>query len=519
MRYLPDSYLSRAIAVVVLAASSTLCFSAHAAGDKKDSDQKLVARGQYVAEAADCVACHTAPGGAPFAGGQPLKSALGTLYGPNITPDLRTGIGSWSKADFEKALRLGVAEDGTYLYPAMPYDAYTKMTVGDMDALWAYLRSVPAVANTPPKNTLPFPFTVRSGLALWQSVYFKPGAYVPDTHRTAQWNRGAYLVEALGHCSECHTPRNAAQGLEDQHHLAGASISGWYAPDISNDSRSTLRRWNPAQLAQFFKTGAMPGNAKAVGPMQEAVHESLSKLTDADRLAMAVYLKAQPSIAQTVTAAAVKLPAERLDAGRRVYEDACSSCHQANGQGISGSVPALAGNDAVTAAEPSNVIMALLEGFAPDKNWGAMASFAHSLTDDQIADVTNYVRTAWGNAAAANATPWAVSTWRRTADMPSDEQHAMLCPDLTAAVIGPAMAEGPAALKEAASNRGRLAKLIADYRAARPTTSSAEVVEALSTAYCRAVAADHISATRMSAEISGFAQHVAVALGDPKHAT
>jgi mono/diheme cytochrome c family protein len=477
------------------------------------ADAALVARGEYVALLGDCMACHTAEGGRPFAGGAALKSAFGVLYGPNITPDDDTGIGTWTRSDFDRALRLGVDQKGSYLYPAMPYDAYTKMTAADMDALWAYMRSVPAVHNTPPKNTLPFPLTIRQGLAVWQSVYFKPGPFVADAHKSAQWNRGAYLVEALTHCSECHTPRNAAQGLESDHLLAGAQISGWYAPDISNDRNSKLNSWSTDELAGFLKTGTMPGNVKVVGPMQETVHDSLRHLKDSDLKAMAVYLKAQPSTAKPVTADKVRLPPERLADGRRVYQDVCSGCHQADGKGLAGGVPALAGNGAVTAGEPYNIIMAVLEGFPPQGTWGAMGSFANSLSDDQIADVANYVRTAWGNDAAPNATPWSVSTWRKNA-VANDESHALLCPTLATELVKPALSEGPAALKQAASDRARMTKLVSDYRAARPQTSPAQVVEALSTAYCRAVASDHISEARMSAQISDFAQRIAVALND-----
>jgi mono/diheme cytochrome c family protein len=480
----------------------------------------LAARGKYISIAADCMACHTAPGGEPYAGGQPLKSNLGTLYGPNITPDAQTGIGTWTKEDFDKALRLGIAKDGSYLYPAMPYDAYTKLTADDMDALWAFMRTVKAVNHTPPKNTLPFPFTVRSGLAVWQSAYFTPGPFVPHKDKGAVWNRGAYLIEALAHCSDCHTPRNLAQGLESQHLLAGAQISGWYAPDISVDANSKLKNWSTEELAGYLKTGTTPDNAKAVGPMAETIHDSLRFLKDSDLTAMAVYLKDQPTTAATVTASKAKLPADRLAAGKQVYEDNCSSCHHSDGKGLMGSVPALAKDDSVTSAEPYNVIMAILEGFPPQGSWGAMASFANSLSDDQIADVTNYVRTAWNNGAVPNATPWAVGTWRKNAVVRSgNEDHALLCPSLATDVLAPALAEKPENLKKAAGDRAQMAKLVSDYKTARPKSSNGQVIEALSTAYCRAVAADPISEARVSAQIASFAQRTAIALGAGKHAT
>ena len=480
----------------------------------------LVERGKYVSLAADCMSCHSAPGGKPYAGGNALKSDFGIIYGPNITQDVDTGIGSWSKADFERALRQGRSKDGSYLYPAMPYDAYTKLTPADIDALWAYMRTVPAVHNVPPKNTLPFPLTVRTGLAVWQGMYFTPGPFVPDAKKDAQWNRGAYLVQALAHCTDCHTPRNIAQGPETNHMLGGAAISGWYAPDISNDAKSTLNKWNVDQLAKFFKNGILPGNSKVVGPMSEAVHDSLRFLKDSDLRAMAIYLKDQPTTIQAVTAGKPKLAPEQLAAGKLVYENNCISCHQANGKGINGSVPALVNNDAVTAAEPYNVVMAMLEGFPAQGTWGAMGSFANALTDDQIADVSNYVRTAWGNDAVPNATPWSVSSWRKNADAPSAaEAHGLLCPSLSTDVLQPALTAGAGALKQAAGDSAKMVKLVSDYRAARPKTSNAQVIEALSTAYCRAVAADKLSDARVSAKIADFAGRAAMAIGSGKAAT
>jgi mono/diheme cytochrome c family protein len=477
------------------------------------------ARGKYIALAADCASCHTAPQGKPFAGGYALQSAFGTIYGPNITSDPETGIGAWSKADFERALRQGKRKDGAYLYPAMPYESYTKMTAADMDALWLYIKSIPAVRNTVPKNTLPFPLTIRSGLAVWQDLYFKPGLFQPTPAKDAQWNRGAYLVNALGHCNDCHTPRNVAQGLEMQHSMSGAQISGWYAPDISNDSLSKLNSWKTDELAGYLKTGLKPGNVKSFGPMQEVVSDSLQYLSAADLKSMAVYLKDQDSGSTAVAATKAKLPEESIVRGRRLYEDNCSSCHQRDGKGISGSAPALAGNDAITAGEPYNIIMAMLEGFAPQGSWGAMGSFA-SLSDDEIADIANYVRTAWGNGASPNAAPWSVGNWRAHASAPSQEtREALLCPSLPQAVMQPALDAGPAAVTQAASDRAKMSKLVDSYLSARPKSSTGELIEALSAEYCRAVAADHVSQPLMSARVADFAQRVALAAQSRKPST
>ena len=476
------------------------------------SSSSLIARGKYVTLAADCKSCHTASGRQPFAGGEPLETPFGTLYGSNITSDVQTGIGSWSEADFDRALRDGVRKDGAYLYPAMPYINYTKMSAADMHALWAYIRTVPAVRNTPPENKLPFPLSVRSGLGVWQSLYFKSGRFVPQPGRSAQWNRGAYLVEVLGHCDECHTPRNVAQALEPRHQLTGAKIEGWYAPNISGDPLSKVGRWTVDQIAQYLKSGMMPGNVKTFGPMQQVIDESLHDLTDPDLRAIAIYLKDQPKSVTPEKPAPVKYA--RLSAGRHVYEENCSGCHQTNGKGSRAVVPALAGNDAVTAAEPYDVIMAVLEGFPPQGTWGAMSSFDAELSNEQIADVTNYVRTAWGNDAMPNATPRMVGDWRKNVQAPNNESHALLCPDLAVGVIRPALDLGSEALKAASTDRERMSALVSHYRSAVPKASAGDVIEALSTAYCRAIASDPISKARMTGQIDDFSQQVAITMLD-----
>jgi mono/diheme cytochrome c family protein len=239
------------------------------------------------------------------------------------------------------------------------------------------------------------------------------------------------------------------------------------------------------------------------------VHDSLRYLTDADLLAMAVYLKDQQSTTRPITPDKPRLPAERLTAGKLAYEDNCSSCHQADGKGIAGSAPALAGNSAVTAEEPYNVIMAMLEGFQPQGSWGAMGSFA-SLSDDQITDIANYVRTAWSNQGLPNATPWSVGNWRKNAQAANTDANALLCPSLPQDVMQPVFSAGPAVLKQAATDREQMRKLVGSYAAARPKASTAQTIEALSTGYCRALADDHLSQSRMSAQIADFAQRVAV---------
>ena len=470
--------------------------------------------GEYVARAADCMSCHTGSPDKPFAGGRAVKSPLGIIYSSNITSDAATGIGDWTQADFERALRQGIRKDGAYLYPAMPYVSYTKMSEADMSALWSYIHGLQPVHNQVPKNTLPFPFSVRTGLAVWQDLYFKPGPFVPVPGKGDAWNRGAYLVEALGHCAECHTPRNAALALETQHHLAGGEIQGWYAPSISGGDYSIVARWNTDQLAAYLKTGNAPDNANTVGPMQEVIHDSLGYLSAGDLRAIALYLKDQPANASPQTPTKTYLP--RLEQGKLVYEDNCSSCHQSNGQGIKGTVPSLVKNGAVTSLEPYNVVMAVLEGFPANGTWGAMASFANTLSDDQISDVTNYVRTAWNNDAPPNATPWSVGNWRKNATAAPGTAKAMLCPDLPQDVLAPALKNDAASLEQAAREPAHMASLVAAYKSARPKSSKAEVLEGLSTAYCRVLASEPVSSARMNAQLANFAQSVAVRL-EGKH--
>jgi mono/diheme cytochrome c family protein len=353
---------------------------------------------------------------------------------------------------------------------------------------------------------------MRAGLAAWQELYFKPGLWTPTSGKSAAWNRGSYLVDVLGHCGECHTPRNIAEAPEAKFQLTGAQIEGWYAPDISNDPLSKISSYSVEQLAKFLKTGDMQNNTKSFGPMQETVHDSLRFLHADDLRAIALYLKDQPAVS-TPTVARSSASAQELASGKALYEDNCSSCHQADGKGIKGEVPALAGNTAVTASEPNDVIMAMLEGFAPQGLWGAMGSFASRLSNEQIADITNYVRTAWNNAAPANATEWSVGNWRAMATIPAGgQQPALICPLVAAEVLQPALKEGPDAMREAAGNNTKLQSVVHDYLVARPHSDPGETIEALSVAYCRAIVSPQIPGAQSGAKVAAFSQQIAIIL-------
>jgi len=369
-----------------------------------------VQRGEYLARAGDCVSCHTAAGGAPFAGGLRLDTPFGYMLSPNITPDDATGIGRWTRDDFRRALHDGVNKRGQDMYPTMPYDFYTRATREDVDAIYAYLRTVKPVRNQVTVNHLYFPFDQRWSMAAWRELYFSEGAYKPDPAKSAAWNRGAYLVEGFGHCSDCHSPRNLLGGIEKSKDFTGAVIDGWFALDLTSDIATGLGAWTVDEIATYLKTGRYQGKTTTLGPMAEVVRNSLSHLSDTDLKAMAEYLKSIP-------------PESRLRAGRKtadptrargaaLYLDNCGGCHQALGRGIPGVFPPLAGNGVVVAADPGNILKVVDGGIAARGGYIPMPSFKDQLTDEQVADIANYIRTSWGNGAQPNVTPAMVAKMR-----------------------------------------------------------------------------------------------------------
>jgi mono/diheme cytochrome c family protein len=372
--------------------------------------QSLVERGEYLARAGDCVSCHTAPGGEPFAGGLRLDTPFGYMLAPNITPDAETGIGRWSGGDFYRALHDGVNKRGQDMYPTMPYDFYTRMTRADVDALYAYLRTVKPVRNAVIVNHLDFPFNQRYTMGVWRELYFKEGTFRPDLSQTASWNRGAYLVEGLGHCSDCHSPRNLLGGIEKAKAFSGAVIDGWFALDLTSDVATGLGSWSVDELATYFKTGVAKDMTTTLGPMAEVIRNSLSQLTDADRVAMAEYLKSLPPDSTLRTGRLQPDPTKVR--GAQLYTDNCSGCHQPRGRGVPGVFPPLAGNPVVIAADPNNIVKVVDRGIRARGNYIAMPAFNVQLTDQQVAEIANYVRTSWGNNAAPNATSAMVAKLR-----------------------------------------------------------------------------------------------------------
>jgi mono/diheme cytochrome c family protein len=379
-------------AVVLLAVAVSPAVTRPAAAALTDQTK----RGEYLARAGDCFSCHTKPGGQPFAGGLRMDTPFGVLITPNITPDEETGIGQWTADDLYRAMHLGVNKAGQDLYPVMPYTFFTKVTREDVDDIYAYLRTVKPVSNRIDVNRLRFPFDIRLTQMAWRELYFTEGTFAPDPKKSAQWNRGAYLVEGLGHCGACHSPRTVLGGIKRGEQLTGARVDHWFALNLTGDLRRGIGKFSDTQLVAFLKRGAVKGKTTAVGPMREVVHNSLSYLTDDDLMAIAVYLKSQPARGKPSPAVSSFKP---NDKAARLYLDHCAPCHQAKGVGMPGAIPPLAGNPVVLAPDPSDVLSVVLGGVPARGGYMAMPSFA-SLRNDDIASIANYVRTSWGNTAS-----------------------------------------------------------------------------------------------------------------------
>jgi mono/diheme cytochrome c family protein len=369
-----------------------------------------VQRGEYLARAGDCISCHTASGGQALAGGGRLNTPFGYMLAPNITPDAASGIGLWSSKDFYGALHAGVNRAGEDLYPTMPYDFYTKVTRADSDAIYAYLRTLKPVRSRIDVNHLHFPFDKRWTMGGWRELYFTEGTFAASSNKSAAWNRGAYLVEALGHCSACHSPRNLLGAVEKSKEFEGAVIDGWFALDLSEDITTGLGSWSIDDIATYLKTGAFEGKTTAIGPMAEVVHNSLQYLTDSDLHAIAEYLKEIPADS-TLRTGRRRPDATRIQ-GANLYIDHCVSCHQSMGRGVPGVFPPLAGNGVVLASDPADIVKIILLGVPPQSGLIAMPSFAGVLSDQQIAALANYVRTSWGNSGPPDTTSSMVTTLR-----------------------------------------------------------------------------------------------------------
>jgi mono/diheme cytochrome c family protein len=373
------------------------------------ADADLAARGEYLTRAADCAACHTAPGGRPFAGGLPFKlPMIGTIYSTNITPDPQTGIGAWSDEDFLKALHQGIGKGGKHLYPAFPYPSYALMTDSDVLAIKAYLFTLKPISYSPPPNDVSFPFNQRYLMIFWNTLFKPSHRFRPNADRPADWNRGAYLVEALGHCGDCHTPRNIMYGLNNKRKFAGALIQGWKAYNITPDPHWGIGAWSDEQLLGYLSAGHAEGRGSSGGPMSEVVDNSLRYLTAPDIKAIATYLKSVPADADGTNAAAAPTPkiskevreqvAEKNDPGLAVFEGACIGCHQFSGKGAVSNYASLVGSRTANDPAGTNASQALIEGthlhFA--ETAGFMPNFGAGYSDHEIASVVNYLTGRFG---------------------------------------------------------------------------------------------------------------------------
>lgn len=387
------------ITLVALAALTTVAQAQEKAGD-------IIARGEYLARAGDCTACHTAAEGRLFAGGRPMPTPFGTIYTSNITPDPETGIGKWSADDFYRTMHNGRFPDGGLIYPAMPFASYTKVTRADSDAIFAYLRSIPQVNQKNKPHELRFPYDNRQLILGWRTLFFREGEFKPDPKKSAEWNRGAYLVEGLGHCGMCHSPINALGGTSQSDAFKGGLIpmQNWYAPSLTSNREAGLGDWSIKDITDLLQTGVSMRGV-VYGPMAEVVHNSLQYLNDEDTKAMAVYLKgiAEPSPPPAPSSALPTTESSLLiSLGKTVYDKNCASCHGTQGEGKPPHWPPLANNQSIEMQSAVNPIRMVLNGGYPPGTKGnpmpyGMPPFAGLLSDNEVAAVVSYIRTAWGN--------------------------------------------------------------------------------------------------------------------------
>jgi mono/diheme cytochrome c family protein len=382
-------------------------------------DPALIARGEYLATVGDCAGCHTAQGGARLAGGRSLATPFGNIPVPNITPDRETGLGDWSFEDFWQALHAGKGRRGELLYPAFSYTSYTRVTRDDALAMFAWLQSLPAVHQPVRSPALDFPYSVRKSLAAWRALYFREGVYKPDPAQSPQWNRGAYLVQGLGHCNECHAARDSLGGTSGHQHLTGGQIpmQSWYAPDLSTRQNGGLQGWSARDIVDLLKTGQSAKGA-AFGPMADVVATSTQHMSDDDLHAVATYLQSLPPRTPPVEAPQLFNAKAIVQQGEKVYARHCAGCHGKDGSGVAGVYPPLDGNSSVTEPTGLNATrMVLLGGFAPltaaNPRPYSMPPFAQQLSDSEVSAVVSYMRRSWTNNASV-VRPEDVSRYRHT---------------------------------------------------------------------------------------------------------
>jgi mono/diheme cytochrome c family protein len=392
-----------------------LCSAFATGAAAAEPSAETIEHGKAMVEAGDCASCHTADPAKPFAGGKRIDTPFGGIYSPNLTPDRDTGIGGWSDADFYGALRYGVDPDGSRYYPAFPYPNFTKLTRQDIAAIRAYLATLTPFQNEAPAPELRFPLNFRVLMRAWNYLFFQPGILNPDQQKGTDWNRGRYLVEGIAHCGACHTPKNIFGADKHGYAFGGGQVLGWFAPRLDAAERSGLKSWSVDDIAEYLQSGRN-GKSHADGLMAEVIVNSTSKMSDADVRAIAVYLKSLPPGAPEPAVTAPP-PEQGMKDGEQIYAHYCRACHETDGSGAPRIYPPLPGNALLQSADPASTLRVILEGAqtvttprAP--NTGSMPSYARDLSDQQVADVTNYIRNSWGNAATL-VTPGQVAKARK----------------------------------------------------------------------------------------------------------
>lgn len=388
-----------------------------------------IARGAQLARAGNCLACHTARGGVPYAGGRGIHTPWGTVYTGNLTPDPQTGLGGWRRDDLWRALHLGKSRDGRLLSPAFPYDHFTRLTRADSDALHAFLQSLPPVRQAPPAATLRWPWGTQAAVAVWRALSFRPAAFEPDPRQSAAWNRGAYLVQSLAHCGSCHSPRNAWGATDGTLRGNLLPMQDWYAPSLTDPREAGLASWPQADVVALLRTGQAP-RGRVSGPMADVVQHGTQHLPEADLVAMATYLQALPGTAPAAALPHSPAPADaapvataKATLGATLYGQHCADCHGERGEGAPGAWPALAGNRAVTlpAATPNLVQAVLYGGYGPSTAGHprphGMPPFVLTLSDREVAAVLTHLRRSWGHQ-GPEVTELAVTRVRDTAAAP-----------------------------------------------------------------------------------------------------
>ena len=393
--------IMRTILAVVLLCTAFAVGEGHAQSKSEPLTAEDIARGKALTEAGGCASCHTADPAKPFAGGKRIDTPFGGVYSPNLTPDRETGLGAWSDDAFYDALRFGVARDGSRYYPAFPYPNFTKLTRQDILAIRGYLATLTPVSNAPRAPELRWPFNHRVVMRGWNWLFFKPGILMPDQQKSTEWNRGRYLVEGVAHCGGCHTPKNMFGAEKRPRAYSGARVAGMFAPRLDGAARSGLKSWSVEDITEYLQSGRN-GKSHAGELMSEVVVNSTSRMSDADVRAIAIYLKDLPEGVREPKVA--RPPPSQMAAGEKLYNGACIACHEKDGSGAPRIYPPLPGNANLQSADALSTLRVILDGAqtvttprAP--NAGSMPAYAAKMTDQEIADVTNYIRNAWSNAA------------------------------------------------------------------------------------------------------------------------